>query len=97
MQFDLTPRSDGLYDRRRHSRATVAQSAEHRFRKAGVDGSTPFGGSRYKRHKARTLWRFSLDPIGINGELVDSVSELDDRDGDELTLLFDSEYICIFI
>jgi hypothetical protein len=24
--------------------ATVAQSVEHRFRKAGVDGSSPFGG-----------------------------------------------------
>src|SRR4051794_31801778 len=37
----------GSFDRlgRSQTLATVAQSAEHRFRKAGVDGSTPFGGS----------------------------------------------------
>ena len=39
-------------------RATVAQSAEHRFRKAGVEGSTPPGGSRRKRPRANALGRF---------------------------------------
>ncbi len=64
----LTSEGYSLYD---HAVATVAQSAEHRFRKAGVKSSTLFSGSRSTRTSStscrirrRSMGRPGIPPDG---------------------------------